>query len=412
MDGQRLPVVRAELEDRDRLVHPAEQRLLLLEDLHHDARVALVVEQHLARVVEVRVGVVALPHLLDREVEDLGREPRPPSLDRHLLPPRAAGRRRARPRRPRAARGRLRGRASRCWSSWPGLASARESGLLRVAAPSSAKTSVDAATRAERARRRARRAAQVRGRARGERVADRHRREQRADRGASRSARAPSRASRRARTSRSRCARRRGRRRAPAPRSASAAGASESSPATSSARRGAERPASRARLDRDRAAASIAASTAGRSNGSRASGSRAAHLAAAARTPRRGGPGRAGTASRPSPRGSACTSDGDLQLAVLGADRAGPGVRAVHEHAVRERHPAEPQLLVGHGPTVATPRPVPRGGGSRRRARGRRPRSARRPSGRAEPRPPGPSSASGRSRTRRCRRPRAASGCR
>jgi hypothetical protein len=31
--------------------------------------------EHVARVVEVRVGVVALPHLLDREVEDLRREP-------------------------------------------------------------------------------------------------------------------------------------------------------------------------------------------------------------------------------------------------------------------------------------------------------------------------------------------------
>ena len=49
--------------------------MLLLEDLHHHARMAPVAEQHLARVVEVRVGVVALPHLLDRQVEDLGREP-------------------------------------------------------------------------------------------------------------------------------------------------------------------------------------------------------------------------------------------------------------------------------------------------------------------------------------------------
>jgi hypothetical protein len=63
--------VRAELEDRDRLVHAAEHGLLLLEDLHEDDRVAAVREQHLTRRVEVRVRVVALPDLLDREVEDL-----------------------------------------------------------------------------------------------------------------------------------------------------------------------------------------------------------------------------------------------------------------------------------------------------------------------------------------------------
>ena len=45
VDGQRVPVVRAELEDRDRLVHPAEHRVVLLEDLHDDARVAAVGEQ-------------------------------------------------------------------------------------------------------------------------------------------------------------------------------------------------------------------------------------------------------------------------------------------------------------------------------------------------------------------------------
>ena len=75
VDGQRVPVVGAELEDRDRLVHPAEHRVVLLEDLHDDARVAPVGEQRGARVVEVRVRVVALPHLLDGEVEDLRREP-------------------------------------------------------------------------------------------------------------------------------------------------------------------------------------------------------------------------------------------------------------------------------------------------------------------------------------------------
>src|SRR5215211_5092677 len=84
--------------------------MLLLEDLHDDARVAAVLEQRRARVVEVGVGVVAGAHLLDREVEDLRREPPGPlRLDAHAFGAvmrlaRAPGRRRARPRRPRAAR--------------------------------------------------------------------------------------------------------------------------------------------------------------------------------------------------------------------------------------------------------------------------------------------------------------------
>jgi hypothetical protein len=72
VDGQLFPVVRAQLEDRDRLVHAAEERFLLLEDLHHDARRPAVLQERRARVVEVRVGVVALAHLLDRQVEDFG----------------------------------------------------------------------------------------------------------------------------------------------------------------------------------------------------------------------------------------------------------------------------------------------------------------------------------------------------
>src|SRR5262249_12739769 len=50
----------------------------------------------------------------------------------------------------------------------------------------------------------------------------------------------------------------------------------------------------------------------------------------------------------------------DLQLPVLGADGAGPGVRPVHEHAVEQRHPAEADLVVavallvlGHGQRLA-----------------------------------------------------------
>ena len=74
-DLERVPVVGAELEDRDRLVHAAEQGVPALEDLHQDMRVMAVREECGARVVEVGVGVVALPHLLDGEVEYARVEP-------------------------------------------------------------------------------------------------------------------------------------------------------------------------------------------------------------------------------------------------------------------------------------------------------------------------------------------------
>src|SRR4029079_18137407 len=119
MDCERVPVVAAEREDRDGLVHPAEHRLVLLEDLHDDPRMPTVGEQRLAREVEVDVAVVALPHLLHGEVEDLWGKPlsacplhapgggtraEPPR------PPRAAG---ASARTSRAGAG-ARARASRC----------------------------------------------------------------------------------------------------------------------------------------------------------------------------------------------------------------------------------------------------------------------------------------------------------
>ena len=60
------------LEHGDRLVDPAEDRLLLLEDLHQHARaVALELEQ-VARQVEVLVGVIPLAHALDGQAERLG----------------------------------------------------------------------------------------------------------------------------------------------------------------------------------------------------------------------------------------------------------------------------------------------------------------------------------------------------
>src|SRR5665213_1533760 len=60
----------AQLEDRDRLVDPAQHRLIPLEHLHPHARMVGVLFEDLARPLEVDVRVVALAHLLDRQVED------------------------------------------------------------------------------------------------------------------------------------------------------------------------------------------------------------------------------------------------------------------------------------------------------------------------------------------------------
>ena len=57
------------LEHGDRLVDAAEDRLLLLEDLHEDARVVALEIEQVARQVEVLVGVVALAHALDGQAE-------------------------------------------------------------------------------------------------------------------------------------------------------------------------------------------------------------------------------------------------------------------------------------------------------------------------------------------------------
>ena len=144
---QRVPVVRAELEHGDRLVDAAEHRLLALEDLHHDARPPAVGEQRVARVVEVRVGVVALAHLLDREVEDLRREPLSRPFASSPSSP-APDRLRARPRRPRAARATARRSRSGACSSWPGRASAFASGWpgCRVIQPKTSTAAPTAAT--------------------------------------------------------------------------------------------------------------------------------------------------------------------------------------------------------------------------------------------------------------------------
>ena len=66
-----VPVGQAELQDRDGLVGPGDPGLALLEDLDGDHRVPPVVLEHLPRPDEVLIRVVARPHLVDRELEDL-----------------------------------------------------------------------------------------------------------------------------------------------------------------------------------------------------------------------------------------------------------------------------------------------------------------------------------------------------
>ena len=78
-----LVVAGALLEHRDRLVDPAEDRLLALEDLHQHPRVVAVGLQQLLGQVEVRVGVVAVADLLHRQAED-GRRQAHALADGHL----------------------------------------------------------------------------------------------------------------------------------------------------------------------------------------------------------------------------------------------------------------------------------------------------------------------------------------
>ena len=306
--------------------------MVLLEDLHDDARAPAVAQQRRARVVEVRVGVVPGAHLLDGQVEDRRIEP----LTRrdHLRAPGTHG---APRRRPRAAR-RVGSRVpSRCCSSCPGFASARESGCAgcRAIQP---KISVEAATAPNVAAASAGGAQAQRRPLRGE-VADRCSSGASGRSGASRTARAPSAARSRARRCRSRCAPRRGTRRA-------------------------RRRAARVRPARARAGSSAARAPAGRSDERRSRcsttaraehraeharalerqlrlGQRALELRAAARRPPRGAPGRAAAGSCTRAAWMALAPGDHLQLAVGGPDRARPGVRSVHEHAVAERHAAE-----------------------------------------------------------------------
>src|SRR5205807_1162614 len=69
-DLELAPVHAAQLEDRDGLIDAAEERVRLAEHLHRHTGPVVVLEEQIARAHEVLVGVVALPHPLDGEVED------------------------------------------------------------------------------------------------------------------------------------------------------------------------------------------------------------------------------------------------------------------------------------------------------------------------------------------------------
>jgi hypothetical protein len=64
----------AQLEHGDRLVDAAEDRVVLLEDLHAHARAMALELEQVAGEVEVLIGVVALAHALDGQAERLGRQ--------------------------------------------------------------------------------------------------------------------------------------------------------------------------------------------------------------------------------------------------------------------------------------------------------------------------------------------------
>src|SRR4051812_5264010 len=120
MDGQLVPAglplavssaAGALLEDRDRLVDPAEYRPLLLEHLHRHVRPAALLQQELAGEVEVGVRVVAVPDALYREAEDgrvetlgAGGRRHRNMVSRWISPALHAGSHPARPCPPRAAR--------------------------------------------------------------------------------------------------------------------------------------------------------------------------------------------------------------------------------------------------------------------------------------------------------------------
>ena len=189
---------------------------MLLEHLHDDTRVAAVGEQRGARVVEIRVGVVALPHLLDRQVEDLGGQPFRAATGSSIGPVLRGG----------CAVSSSRQASSAAWatSSCCGVGSAVRSGAgtRGRAAPGAGDRVPGGGASSRRSRSRRRRepiaaAGRAVGRAdratRDDHVAD-HRRTSSGPTRCVPQRSCSRRAARRARSCRSRCARRRGRRRA------------------------------------------------------------------------------------------------------------------------------------------------------------------------------------------------------
>ena len=296
-------------------------------------------EQRLARVVEVRVRVPAGAHLLDRKVEDLGREPRPKRL-RHA---RARGRLRAPPPRPPAARPTA--RPSRTGAAARGPASTaparRRVGMARHPAE-------DLRRRSKRAELRggARAAARTLRRETGEHVADRRRRDERPDQMAAaalvllrRALAVLVRADRdvlgaviRA-SSEPRIAKHRRRER--------------QQPGEQLLRRRPQPLRLADALHDDRRAGHRREHARALHRQLRAPGSFALHLRQ--ERERLDEPGRAAQhRARHARRAETLQRGRDLEPPSRMADRARPRVRAVHEHAVRERHPAEPDLLVAH----------------------------------------------------------------
>ena len=287
--------------------------------------------------VEVRIRVPAGAHLLDRQIEDLGREARPKRL-RHA---RARGRRRARPPRPPAAPA----------TAPPSRTGAAARGRASTAPVQAGCRDDGTSSRRSRSTPRSRRAAPPRGRAHaclgreaGEDVADGRRRDERADQMAA----AALVLLRRARAVLVRADRDvlgavvRGELRAPHREHRRCKGKQP--------RHELLRSGPQARL-------------ANGAHGDRRGRHRDEHAPALHRhlRPRQrplhlrqqrerlGEPRRpAEQRARDARRAKALQCRRDLDLAVGVADRARPGARAVHEHAVRESHAAEADLLVAH----------------------------------------------------------------
>ena len=115
-------------------------------------------------------------------------------------------------------------------------------------------------------------------------------------------------------------------------------------PPTSSCAAGPSRRRSRRALDGDGAADHGGERRTGRSNGSRAAGSRRCTRGSNAKaSTSRAGPRSSGFVTRAARK--RLRADDDLEAPSGVADRARPRRRPVDEHAVRERHAAEPDLL-------------------------------------------------------------------